>query len=101
MSSPLHTAGEASSEVLLNDDFKEGFDVTHTWALLSIGSFIANIANLVLAPASAPDESPLDERAPLFTDGDRKTGTNRQVEGGICHVGPMECCLDGHRRPRF
>jgi hypothetical protein len=32
----------ASSEVLLYDDFKEGLDLAHTWAPLSIGPFAAN-----------------------------------------------------------
>ena len=36
------SAGVASSQVLLKDSFKTGFDLAHTWALLSLGSFTAN-----------------------------------------------------------
>jgi hypothetical protein len=33
---------EASSTVLLAEDFEEGLDLTHTWALTSIGPFTAD-----------------------------------------------------------
>ena len=35
-------AGAAPTQVLFSDDFKNGFDLTHTWGLLSLGSFTAN-----------------------------------------------------------
>jgi hypothetical protein len=35
-------ASSASARVLLRDNFKHGFDLTHTWALFRVGSFTAN-----------------------------------------------------------
>jgi hypothetical protein len=44
------SAGAASSQVLLKDNFKTGFDLAHTWALLSLGSFTANDGVVTTSP---------------------------------------------------
>jgi Family of unknown function (DUF6081) len=41
---------DASSELLLADDFKEGLDLADTWTLVSIGSFKANDGAVTTSP---------------------------------------------------
>lgn len=42
---------EASSSVLLAEDFEQGFDLTHTWALTSIESFTADDGVVITSPS--------------------------------------------------
>jgi hypothetical protein len=44
------SADEASSEMLLAEGFREGLDLTHTWALTSIESFTADDGVVTTSP---------------------------------------------------
>jgi hypothetical protein len=63
-------AAANSRQVLLKDDFKHGFDLAHTWALLSLGPFTANDGNVTTSPAGlrvvAPGTNP-ETGEPAFT----------------------------------
>jgi hypothetical protein len=45
------SARAASSEVLVSDDFKSGFDPAETWALVGVGAFTANDGVVVTSPS--------------------------------------------------
>lgn len=63
-------AGTAPSQVLLRDNFKQGFDLAHTWALLSLGSFTANDGVVTTSPSGlhvAPSGTNSVTGQPAFT----------------------------------